>query len=35
MEEYTFEELGYFTKSTCEKIKEKMKRKIYMKFDVS
>lgn len=34
MKEYVFEELGYFTKSACEKIKEKMQGETYMNFDV-
>lgn len=34
MKEYVFEELGYFTKSSCEKIKKKMQGKTYMNFDV-
>ena len=35
MKEYTFEELGYFTKSACEKIKDKMQGKTYMNFDIT
>lgn len=34
MKEYVFEELGFFTKSTCEKIKSKMQGKTYMSFEV-
>lgn len=35
MKEYAFEELGYFTKSACEKIKEKMQGKTYMNFEIT
>lgn len=35
MKEYTFEELGYFTKSACERIKEKMQGKTFMNFDIA
>ncbi len=35
MKEYTFDELGYFKVSACEKIKEKMQGKTYMNFDVA
>lgn len=29
MKEYTFEELGYFTKSACEKIKKNAGKNLY------
>lgn len=35
MKEYVFEELGYFTPSTVEKIKEIMNGKTFMNFKVS
>ena len=35
MKEYYFEELGYFTRSTCEKIKERLQGYSYMNFDIS
>lgn len=35
MKEYTFEELGYFTETACEKIKEKMQGKTYMNFEIA
>ena len=34
MKEYIFEELGYFTKSDCQKIKAAMDGKTYMNFTV-
>lgn len=34
MKEYTFEELGCFTKSACERIKQKMQGKTFMNFDI-
>lgn len=35
MKEYTFSELGYFTKSECENIKAAIDGKTYMHFEVS
>lgn len=34
MKEYTFSELGYFTKSECENIKAAIDGKTYMRFQV-
>lgn len=35
MKEYVLTELGYFTPSDCEKIKERTEGKTFMKFHVS
>ena len=35
MTEYTFEELGYFTKTEAEAIKEVMDGKTYMQFEIA
>lgn len=34
MKEYTFDELGYFTKSECESIKAKLDGTSFMKFKI-
>lgn len=34
MREYVFEELGYFTESTCKRIKAAMDGKTFMNFEV-
>lgn len=34
MKEYTFTELGYFTVSQCEMLKEKLDGKTYMNFEI-
>lgn len=34
MKEIIFEELGYFTLSECQRIKEKAQGKTYMNFDI-
>ena len=35
MKEYYFEELGFFTRSACEKIKDCLQGYSYMNFDIS
>ena len=34
MKEYTFTELGYFTESQCEMLKEKLDGNTYMNFEI-
>lgn len=34
MKEYVFDELGYFSKQTCEKIKKAMDGRTFMNFKV-
>lgn len=35
MKEYVFEELGFFTKDTCERIKKAMDGRTFMNFKIS
>ncbi len=35
MKEYVFDELGYFTKDSCERIKKAMEGRTYMNFHIS
>jgi hypothetical protein len=35
MKEYVFEELGFFTKDTCERIKKAMEGRTFMNFKIS
>ncbi len=34
MKQYTFKELGYFSQRECEKIREKLQGKTFMRFGV-